>query len=201
MPESRIDDACQWQTGPQPAHRLEVLYRRRAQAAGKSNLGSGQSSTNVITAYIRDTGTESLGHRRWILYSKAHVFGFGSTTSTNALWVIGGEKTNAENEKLKFIPWPPAGYVIDDLVFSTWSFSIAKADFSESKVSVKGPDGNVELSSYVAKKGYGDNTLAWVPEITKPAKGKDAKYQVTVSKVKVNNVYQDYEYEVTIIGY
>jgi len=172
-----------------------------AEAAGKSNLGRGQGSTNVITTYIRDSGNESLGHRRWILYSKAHEFGFGATTSSNALWVIGGEKSNDENDKLEFIPWPPAGYVIDDLVFATWSFSIPKANFSESQVSMKGSDGQVELTYYVAQKGYGDNTLAWVPQISKPAEGEDIKYEVTISKVKVDNEYQDYKYEVIVIGY
>ena len=62
-----------------------------AEAAGKSNLGLGFHSTNAIDGYMEDFGTNNtaVGHRRWILYSRAKVMGHGSTSNSQALWVIG----------------------------------------------------------------------------------------------------------------
>ena len=175
-----------------------------AQAAGKSNLGHGyRSARAAIDGYMKDAGIKNLGHRRWIIYSRAQEFGFGATSNYNALWVIGGDGDNPEAKQLEYIPWPPAGHVIDRLVFPTWSFSIPKANFSESKVTLTGPNGEIKLDDYLPQKGFGDNTIAWNPgegEI-KSEKGKDFNYQVTVSKVKIDDAFKDFTYEVIIIGY
>ena len=175
-----------------------------AQAAGKSNLGGGyRSARAAIDGYMRDTGVESLGHRRWIIYSRAQQFGFGSTSSHNALWVIGGDGENPEAKQLDYIAWPPAGHVINRLVFPTWSFSVPKANFSESKVKMTGPNGEIKLTHYLPKKGFGDNVIAWNPERGEinSEKGKDITYHITVSKVKVGDEFKDFTYEVVVIGY
>lgn len=175
-----------------------------AQAAGKSNLGYGyRSARAAIDGYMEDAGVENLGHRRWIIYSRAQEFGFGATSNYNALWLIGGDGENPEAKQLEYIPWPPVGHVIDRLVFPTWSFSIPKANFSESRVTLTGPNGEIKLDDYLPQKGFGDNTIAWNPgegEI-KSEKGKDFTYQVTVSKVKIDDAFKDFTYEVIIIGY
>ena len=174
-----------------------------AWAASKSNLAGGVSGQSSISIYIKDhgSGNKDLGHRRWILYSRAKEMGFGSTDRYNALWVIGDHARNPTADSLDYIAWPPAGHVIDRLVYDRWSLSVPKANFSESKVTMKGPEGTVASSTHLAKKGYGDNTIMWEPQIQKPTRGKDAVYQVTVSNVIVDGIARDYSYEVIIIGY
>lgn len=174
-----------------------------AKAASKSNLASTTSGRSSVSIYIKDYGSSNkdLGHRRWILYSRAKEMGFGSTSRYNALWVIGDHARNPIADSLEYIAWPPAGHVIDRLVYDRWSLSIPKANFSESQVSMENPEGKVSLSVHRAKKGYGDNTLMWEPDVQKPTQGEDATYRVTVSNVVVDGIARDYTYEVIIVGY
>ena len=79
-----------------------------AEAAGKSNLGYGNHSSSTVTSYIQDAGSNNtaVGHRRWILYSKLNKVGHGSTSSTNALWVI-GYTAGSTTTLPEFVSWPP----------------------------------------------------------------------------------------------
>lgn len=172
-----------------------------ATALGKANIGNGKRTVERIDAYIRDTGVDNLGHRRWILYSQASEMGYGITSGANALWVVGDAKRNPTADSLDFIAWPPAGYVINKLVYKVWSFSVPKANFSESKVTMTGPDGEVPITATALKNGFGDNTISWPVVGGKPPIGEDITYEIKVSKVKVNGAYQDFSYSVTIIGY
>ena len=79
-------------------------------AASHSNLAMGTHSSSSITAYIRDNGSGNyaVGHRRWILYSRASEFGTGSTSNYNALYVIASTVNAPEN--LSFISYPSPSF-------------------------------------------------------------------------------------------
>ena len=56
-----------------------------ASAAANSNIASGRHSSGAITLGIEDPGSHNyfVGHRRWLLYTRANTFGTGSTDNTN----------------------------------------------------------------------------------------------------------------------
>lgn len=172
-------------------------------ACGSSNIAMGYSISNAITAYMNDVGASNykVGHRRWILFSKAKVMGIGHTTTFNALWVLGNSGNPVPENLPAFIPWPPKGYVPAPLVFDRWSFSKRLADFTNANVSMTDASGNPITLSVISKtdNGYGDNTIVWEPENINTTSTSDVSYNVTVSNVKVSNVDSTYTYKVTII--
>ncbi len=178
--------------------------------ASTSNLASGSVCSKAISSYMRDSGSSNaaLGHRRWILYSKAKVMGHGSTSSYDALCVLGG---NASPDTLpEFIAWPPKGYVPAPIIYPRWSFSIPGADFSAATVSMTDNFGSVVSVSVIfrdAKKSdyekhklssYGDNVIAWEPETLELGLD-DYAYHIKVEKVKVNGETKGYEYDVIVL--
>jgi hypothetical protein len=58
-----------------------------AQAAASGNIAIGVSDVNTIQQWIQDGGSNNarVGHRRWMLYSRAQNFGFGATNSSGTL--------------------------------------------------------------------------------------------------------------------
>ncbi len=58
--------------------------------AGSSNLAIGAIGARAIGLYMHDYGANNtaVGHRRWILYPPQTTLGSGSTTSTDALYVL-----------------------------------------------------------------------------------------------------------------
>lgn len=172
-----------------------------ASAAGSSNLALGGNSSGAITMYMDDYGSGNymVGHRRWILYTKASVMGAGSTSGAQALWVIGGTTTPASVPE--FIAWPPKGYVPAPLVYARWSLSVPSADFSAATVTMTDGTGTSIASSIVSStnNGYGDNTIVWEPTGINTSSATDVIYHVTVGNVTVNGATKNYTYDVTII--
>jgi len=172
-------------------------------ACGSSNIAMGYSISGAITAYINDVGASNykVGHRRWILYSRAKTMGIGHTTTFNALWVLGNGSNPVPENLPAFIPWPPKGFVPAPLVFDRWSFSKRLADFANADVTMKDNAGNPISLNIISKtdNGYGDNTIVWEPQNINKTSTSDVFYDVTVSSVKVNNVDSTYTYRVTII--
>ena len=170
-------------------------------AAGSSNLASGSNSSSSITAYISDHGVNNtaVGHRRWILNTRANIFGTGSTYTKNALWVINNFITPAP---VPFVAYPSPGFFPGPLVFGRWSFSIQSADFSLTTISMANEQGvNIPLTIEPITNGYGGNTIVWVPDpsyINNLFGSEDIKYMINILNVN-NAVQQNYNYEVVIM--
>ncbi|MEM9201753.1 MAG: S-layer homology domain-containing protein [Actinomycetota bacterium] len=127
-----------------------------ASAASKSNLALGLAGVEAIDAYMQDFGGSNtkVGHRRTILYPQVEEMGTGdvpfgvSTWASNTLYVFDSNLWNARpdvREDRDFVAWPPSGYVPAEAVWGRWSFSLARADFSNASVSVDGPDGPIQV--------------------------------------------------------
>jgi len=175
-------------------------------AAGSSNLALGNAGPNAIHAYMADTGTPSLGHRRWVLYSQLGEVGTGDTPSANDLWVFGGNVAAPASAVSAGIPWPSRGFIpwtskVADPT-QPWSFSLPGADFKGATVSMTNDAGQALSVSGVGQlaNGYGDNTLAWTLSSSaaqwsrSPA---DTKFAVQISNVLVGGQAKSFQYTVT----
>lgn len=171
-----------------PSHWL--WYTANAyEAAAKSNLAIGLYGPGAVTSYIRDPGAGNhvVGHRRWILYSRAQEMGSGdvppngSYRGTNVLWVINDFKPAPAPQ---FIAWPNAGYLPHPLMPERWSLSYPGASFSTATVTMTQGGTNVPLT-VVSKTdtGIGDNTIVWEPTGLPTALTSDVPYVVTVSGI------------------
>ncbi|GAB3694430.1 hypothetical protein GCM10027592_15330 [Spirosoma flavus] len=178
--------------------------------ASNSNLGLGYHSSQAVKQYIDDTGpgNDFVGHRRWILYSRATSFGHGNTRAANplfgfadALWIANPGATPASLPP--YVAFPPAGYVPRNLIPARWSFSIPGANFSAATVTVQDELGvPLSLTTHAPVSGYGDNTLAWnlLPTDLAWNGSADKTYRVTVSNVVRNGTTQaPYSYTVVAI--
>ncbi len=170
-------------------------------AASKSNLALGAHSTGAISLYMRDPGTNNwaVGHRRWILFSRANQFGLGSTSRSHALYVIHNKQPASED--LTYIAYPNAGYFPAPLIADRWSFSLPKAKFGESAVTMEDEYGMpIELEVQPIRNGYGDNTIVWEPAAGSISRFEefDQRFTVHVSHVVVGNDTLDFTYEVVL---
>ena len=172
-----------------------------ALAAKRSNLAIGTHSANAISLYIRDPGSnnEAVGHRRWILFSRAYKFGMGSTNNTHALWVIAEKQDNPD---VDYIAYPPPGYCPKPLVYPRWSFSKPGADFSHVEITMYDEYGlPVPVSVLEEKRGFGDNTIVWEPEymIDHIYDEFDHKYSVDIEQVIHRGDTMNYSYDVVFM--
>ena len=204
-----------------------------ARAARNSNLSLGINlayyGPAAVDGQIEDAGenNKSLGHRRWILYSKAPlVMGHGSVplndiiyrpepepepepknrNSSMALWVIGKNPKSYTND-VDFIAWPPAGYVPYQVVYNRWSFAIPHtkenaADFKSANVVVT--KGGIKIPVTITHRGNrfegNDPTLGF--EISNnhliQNNGLDQIYSVQISNI-IGTEKDTYSYEVKTI--
>jgi hypothetical protein len=173
-----------------------------SEACRSSNLAMGYSITGTIEGYIRDggAGNKAVGHRRWILFSKAKTMGIGHTSSYNALWVISSSNNTLPASMPEFIPWPPEGFVPAPLVYDRWSFSIPSADFSGTQVAMTDYVGNSVPLTVISRadNGYGDNTIVWEPSSIDKTEEHDVTYHVSIENVGIGQESANYTYEVTI---
>ncbi len=169
-------------------------------AAGSSNLSLGSHSANAMVAYMRDAGAGNVaaGHRRWILYSRASIFGHGSTNSTSALWVTGNR---VSQPPIDFIAYPAESFFPAPLVFPRWSFSVPGADFANATVTMTDPSGaNIPLNIVYTNGGYGDRSIVWEPDMSmidliNPL---DLTYHIEIQGV-LASPSANYAYDVVII--
>lgn len=171
------------------------------QAAGKSNLALGAHSSEAIALYMIDPGANNgpVGHRRWILYSRAKDFGMGSTNRAHALYVIHNKVPTPEG--LKYIAYPGPGYFPAPLLPIRWSLSVPGADFTGAEVLLKDATGtDLDLEVLPVKNGFGDNTLVW--EVNNDVINKFSEYDQTISvdvrNIRIGNLDTSFTYEVTV---
>ncbi|MBA4058029.1 MAG: hypothetical protein C0490_25150 [Marivirga sp.] len=169
-------------------------------------------NTSFITGFIQDYGSAnfSVGHRKWILYSKLVEFGYGATDDSEALLTVDGVSHDSIPLP-EFIAYPWAGYVPIDLIFPAWSFSIPQArtvDFSQTRISMFDIDGN-ELKSVKLKerKNFLDHTIVWTAKgmfsdheiqygLTRlEEKGfLNKRIKVIIQNVRIDGLTRDFEY-------
>jgi len=162
-----------------------------AEAAAKSNLFGGVSALpivnrfNPVDDYIDDQGVSNalVGHRRWLLNSKAKIFGVGQTNNYNAMWVL--QSTINPSVYNNFIAYPPAGYIPNTLVYDRWSFSVPGANFNNASVTVIDMNTNsIPISVNGSNNnGAGDNIIVWEPSGIMTDSSEDVLYTVMINGV------------------
>jgi uncharacterized protein YkwD len=139
-----------------------------ASAASKSNLALAYPSLRagqIIDLYMDDHGDSNVavGHRRWILNPFATVMGSGSTTTANALTVIG--PTSQYRPNPSYVGWPSAGYFPNALEpGGRWSLSAGSkaVSFRDARVYAYNHDGvRIPVHKYSVHTGYAQPTLVW----------------------------------------
>jgi hypothetical protein len=177
-----------------------------ATAAGSSNLALGNAGPYAVRAYIADKGVTSLGHRRWLLYSRLGEVGTGDTSRANTMWVFGGTVTAPASATTAGIPWPPRGFVpwTDKVAEPThpWSFSLPGGDFSKATVTMTNDQGQALSVTNVAAlaPNYGDNAMSWTlsaPTSQWSRAPQDTKFNVQVNNVTVSGQSRNFQYSVT----
>ncbi len=180
------------------------------EAAGSSNIGLGSINTPVHTTkaidyYIDDSHTSSntLGHRRWILFSKAKTFGHGSTNRANALWIADNTANPVPENLPNFISYPPPGFIPFPLCYKKWSFAVPEANFSNAIVVMLDQNGNeinanIEHRSVPGNPIVGDNSIIWNPDINLDGTT-DNIFSITVKNVELFGKFYSYSYNVTVI--
>lgn len=170
-------------------------------AAGKSNLALGAHSSEAIALYMEDPGVNNhaVGHRRWILYSRAKDFGMGSTDRAHVLYVINNKISTPEDPP--YVAYPSSGYFPAPLLPDRWSLSVPGAQFDEAVVRMSDERGQ-EITTEIQpiRNGFGDNTLVW--ELSGLAINKhqdyDQTYYIRVSGIRTSQEILDLEYSVTV---
>jgi hypothetical protein len=182
-----------------------------AQAAGKSNLAStehvGGGSLFGLGLYMNDTGVDSLGHRRWILYPPQRAMGTGDSAGSGALWVLGPHGSRPATPQ--GVAWPPAGLVPSPVVRNgiDWSFSMPGANFANAQLQVQQWNGQAAAVEVRLRGGggYGDPTLSWR---WNAGNGRywpvntagDSWFDVTIGNVVIGSQAREFRYRVTLIA-
>ncbi len=168
----------------------------------ENSLLTSTKNADAIDSYMRDQGSDNfpVGHRRWLLWPKLQEIGVGNTSSYNAVWVLGNPGTRPADTP-EFIAWPPQGHLPKQLAYPRWSFSIAMADFTETKISMKvknGDDVSLEIEELTGI--YGDNTIVWKPAINMNTLSEDTGYVVSINNVGIGGEIKNFEYEVVLFN-
>jgi hypothetical protein len=160
-----------------------------AAAAGAGNLALGSYGPMAMDQYMRDDGANNrpVGHRRWILYSRALEMGTGDIPahgpypSTNTLWVVGDFKSAPAPS---FRAWPEGGFFPFPLMPARWSLSYPGADFSSASV-VMAVGGSTVPVTVVSRtdNGIGDNTIVWEPSALPTSLDGDLTCSITVAGI------------------
>ena len=170
-------------------------------ALGYSLVSLGSPVSEGLTGFIRggDLGDPAVQSRMAMLFSRANAFGLGATNNSMVLWVEGPEHDPPTEPD--FIAYPSAGYFPAPLVFATWTFAKAGADFSNAEVNMSNSQGYpIPITFLGIGTGNGDPTIIWQPhpDHIELNNGMDQKYSVEVGPVLFQGQLKHYEYEVII---
>ncbi len=175
-------------------------FTNDGEQGAKNSLLTSTRNADAIDSYMRDQGSDNypVGHRRWLLWPRLQEIGVGNTSSYNAVWVLGNPGTRPADAP-EFIAWPPEGYLPKQLAYPRWSFSIDKADFTETTISMKVKNGaGVSLEIEELTGIYGDNTIVWKPAINANSLSEDTAYVVSLNNVGIDGEAKNFEYEVVL---
>jgi len=183
--------------------------------------GAGNFGPNAVNGQMEDDGPNNLavGHRRWLLYSRAREMGNGAIPVTQnpsfantynsaaAIWVI-GDFNNTIPPGVDFIAWPNAGYVPHQVVWPRWSFGIpnSTANFGSAQVTLTKGGINIPVTIlHRGSAGIGDPTIVWqptgedYPNFPSAVPTEDTEFTVTISGI-TEAPQSSYTYTVTIIN-
>lgn len=178
--------------------------------ASKGNLFGGKNfkipnAAASPKAYMDDYGkyNDVVGHRRWIMNPKMKYIGIGTTTSFNAIKVM-GVGNHAKYANPTWVTFPNANYSPVQLEPNgRWSVTRKDADFKKASITVynQTTKKNLKVRKERVVNGYGDNTIAFqVSNITKPKVGTStvSRHKVTIKNVKVKGKNTSYTYYVNL---
>ncbi|MDB6069200.1 MAG: SCP-like extracellular protein [Verrucomicrobiales bacterium] len=189
-----------------------------------SNLTVGYFGPKAIDVYMADDNANGdasadlhVGHRRWILFSRARDMSSGDVPqgtyvsgltsypvqAANALYVTGFANP-VETSPRKFVTWPPQGYVPAPIKPIRWSVSFPDAVFptTAAAITLKGPNGAV-IPVTVLSANYanlGDPSLVFQPSSTPLAGTADTTYTVTVTGISGPNVPSSITWQTTFFN-
>ena len=194
-----------------PDQNWPCYHEAGVKGAANSNLSKGAHSTQAITGFINDKGSwnVSIGHRRWILYSKAKEFSIGSTDQFAALWVMDFDD-DIPADTPEFIAYPPDGMIPAPLVFARWSFGVpGNADLSNIEINISDKDDDYEVfinelePAFGSGEFIGDNTISFAPAIDnfllQNTEG-ERIIDVQIENVILDGETKNYNYQVHIVG-
>jgi len=190
----------------------------------RSNLTLGFYGPKAVDVYMADddltddlSNNTNLGHRRNILYSRAHDMSSGDvppgkyTDATgsydilpsNALYVTSADRPAEVSPKI-FVSWPPRGFVPSPLLPLRWSLSYPNASFSPapSSITLTGPGGAgipVTVLSYNNTE-HGDNSLIFQPAALQVPGAADVTYTATVTGISGTGVPTSYSWQTTFFN-
>ncbi len=181
-------------------------------AAGISNIALGSPSyhsSSTITGWVEDEGASNytVGHRRWILFSRAKEYGLGCTTGSSVLHCIEHTSDPLPANSPAYIAYPPT-FIPQSLVFDRWSLAVTNpnsffsgVDLSAATIKMTDSQGGDVSLKIVSKtdNGYADQTIVWEPVGINTTATSDIKYHVIVDNFTLNGVAKKYEYDVNII--
>lgn len=172
-----------------------------ASSAAKSNLALSLpniASGQLIDLYMKDPGSNNIavGHRRWLLNPFAATMGNGSTSTSNAIQVIG--KFDYRNANPKYVPWPTPGWFPSPMEPDRrWSISAGdnRTDFSRARISITTTTGRrVGVTKYPIHNGYAQPTLVFSPSEARPG----TSYRVVVRGIRKAGVLTKHAYTVRL---
>jgi uncharacterized protein YkwD len=157
--------------------------------AGRSNLALSYpslTSAGLVSLYLEDPGSanRAAGHRRWLLNPFATTMGSGSTTTANAITVVGPTSSSRPNPSL--VSWPTAGWFPSPLEpTGRWSLSLGDRSLSFRWASVRmWRDGTpITVTKNAVEDGYAQPTLVW--ELS-PGQARSGTYKVQVSNIRAS---------------
>lgn len=178
--------------------------------ASQGNLALGSYGPESVNGYMEDpgTGNEVVGHRRWLLYSRAQQMGTGDIpasaghSAANSVFVFGNFKPAPTPQ---FVAWPNAGYIPGPVLPGRWSLSYPGADFVSAAVSMTNLSNSSAIPNNIINSnspGYGDNTIVWEPNWSSFPGGTapmETPIQVTVSGITGAGIPSSSTYIVRVI--
>lgn len=158
-----------------------------AQTASRSNLALSQpsiTSGGIVAMYMDDPGAANygVGHRRWVLNPFATTMGSGSTSTTNALQVVG--PTSRKRPNPAYVGWPTKGWFPNALEPNgRWSLSAGnkRTNFRYASIHVYRGTTSIKVHKYRVENGYAQPTLVWqMPDNLSPT----GSYRVVVKGIR-----------------
>jgi uncharacterized protein YkwD len=138
-----------------------------ATGAARSNITSGGSSPVAsLAGWVDDSRdiSNTLGHRRWILFPPLGAIGYGQARSYACQYVLGARGS----ARKAWVAWPNEGVTPMESMSRIWSFSSASAGVTAMTTATVTLNGTpVPAMPMLRANGYGDPTISWnMPAIT-----------------------------------
>lgn len=194
--------------------------------AARGNFTYGYFGPGAMDAYMREFEESNaattfwnavVGHRRWMLYSRATNFATGDIPgefiypntirySANSLYVV-PKNSELASPAQQFIAYPPAGYFPARLNSPFWSLGYPGGNFYNAQVEMRDSDGNLVPTNIITQTstdmGRGDPSVVWnilAPEATATSVGADRTFYIRVTGITGSGVPSEFEYSVTLIN-